>query len=247
MYVPFPSPVYPRAPITEAVIELRIGHDAELAALEKIAHRLKPHYARSEPMRQVGFVIDNTGGSVSMQEDATGFRLSSDDQADIALLSQRFLTTARLPPYPGWEALRDRAKSNWAEWRSLTPSHPIVRIGVRFINRIDIPTLDEKINLDDYFNLQPRSDAFQATLAGFLVQVRFPTYRPNWIAGITTTPLQPSPVPGSSSIILDIDISRETDIPMHPDKLWPIVDEARTIKNDLFERALTEKTKALFR
>jgi uncharacterized protein (TIGR04255 family) len=229
------------------VIELRIGHDIELAILEKIAHRLKPHYAKSEPMRQVGIVIDNTGGSVSMHEDASGFRLSSEDQADIAILTQRFMTTARLPPYPGWEVLRDRAKANWAEWRSLTPAHPIVRIGVRFINRIDIPSHDEKINLDDYFTLQPRAEAFQATLVGFLLQVRFPTYRPNWIAGITTTPLQPSPVPGSKSIILDIDLSREADIPMHPDKLWPVIDEARSIKNDLFERALTEKAKALFK
>ena len=80
-----------------------------------------------------------------------------------------------------------------------------------------------------------------------LVQMRFPTYQPSWIAGITTTPLQPSPVPGSISIILDIDISRESDIPMHPDKLWPVIDEVRSIKNDLFERAITEKTKALFR
>lgn len=247
MYTPRPSPAYPKAPITEAVIELRVGHDVELSALEKITQRLKSHYAKSEPMRQVGFLIDNTGGSVSLHEDATGFRLSSDDQADIALLSPRFMTTARLAPYPGWEALRDRAKVNWTEWRALTPTHPIVRIGVRFINRIDIPTLDEKVNLDDYFTLQPRAEAFQTTLASFLVQVRFPTYQPNWIAGITTTPLQPNPVPGSMSIILDIDISREVDIPMHPEKLWPVIDEARNIKNDLFERALTDKTKALFR
>ena len=147
MYVPLSSPAYPKAPITEAVIELRIGHDVELTALEKIARRLKHHYAKSEPMRQVGFVIDNTGGSVSLREDAAGFRLNSDDQAEIAMLSQRFLTTARLPPYPGWEALRDRAKANWVEWRSLTPSHPIVRIGVRFINRIDIPTLESSLSL----------------------------------------------------------------------------------------------------
>lgn len=118
---------------------------------------------------------------------------------------------------------------------------------MRFINRIDIPTLDDKINLDDYFALQARADVFEATLASFLVQVRFPTYLPHWIASITTTPLQPNPVPGAMSIILDIDISRETDIPMHPDKLWSLVNEARSIKNDLFERTLTEKAKALFK
>ena len=48
------------------------------------------------------------------------------------------------------------------------------------------------------------------------------------------------------SIVLDIDISREIDIPTHPDKLWSVIDEARGVKNDLFERALTPKAKGQF-
>lgn len=247
MYTPLPSPEYPRAPITEAVIEVRVAAGVETGVLDKIARRLKSHYTISEPMREVGFIIDNTGGNVTVKEDATGFRLASEDQADIVLLTKFFMTTARLPPYPGWGSFRERAQANWAVWAELAPTHPIARIGVRYINRIDIPTPPgAKLSLDDYLTFQPRSDIFEAVLTGYLVQVRFPTYRPNWTATITSTPILPNPVPDAVSIMLDIDIAREADIPVHPDKLWSVVDEARIVKNDLFERALTPKTKAFF-
>jgi uncharacterized protein (TIGR04255 family) len=247
VFTPLSSPQYPRAPITEAVIEIRIAADVDANILDKIARKLKSHYTRSEPLRQVGVAIDNTGGNVSVQQNATGFRLTSDDQADIALITNRFIATARLPPYPGWEHFRDRAKANWGMWRSLAPAHAIVRVGVRYINRIDIPTTPEgKFNLEDYFNFHPQAEVFEANLIAYLVQARFLTYRPNWVATITSTPMLPNPVPDASSIMLDIDVSRETDLPLHPDKLWSVIDEARSVKNDLFERALTPKTKALF-
>jgi uncharacterized protein (TIGR04255 family) len=247
VYTPLASPQYPRAPITEAVIEVRVAAEIDANILDKIARKLKSHYTRSEPLRQVGVAIDNTGGNVSIQQNATGFRLSNEDQADIALLSNRFITTARLPPYPGWDRFRDRAKENWAMWRSLAPAHAIARAGVRYINRIDIPATPEgKLNLEEYFNFHPQAEVFEATLVTYLAQVRFLTYRPNWAATITTTPMLPNPVPDAASVMLDIDVFREADLPLHPDKLWSLIDEARSVKNDLFERALTPKTKALF-
>jgi uncharacterized protein (TIGR04255 family) len=97
VYTPLSSPEYPRAPITEAIIEVRVDADVDAGILDKIARRLKSHYTRYEPLRQVGVAIDNTGGNVSIQQNATGIRLTSEDQADITLLTNRFITTARLP------------------------------------------------------------------------------------------------------------------------------------------------------
>ncbi|MBU1211275.1 MAG: TIGR04255 family protein [Alphaproteobacteria bacterium] len=249
VYEPRPSPAYAHAPITEAVIEVRVDHDVEDKALKKIAAKLKPHYTMSSPRREIGFLIDNTtGGDIKIAEDSTGYRLASEDQADIVLLTKRHLTTARLPPYPGWEEFSEQARKNWEAWSKIAPKYSIIRLGVRFINRIDIPVPSNgKVNLDQYFTFQPRSDQFEKTLQSYLVQVRFETFAPNWVATITSAPVHPHPVPDAMSFILDIDVSREMEIPMHAKKLWATIDEARNVKNDLFERALTEKTKDLFR
>jgi uncharacterized protein (TIGR04255 family) len=249
VYTPLQSPAYPHAPITEAVIEVRVDRDIEDKVLEKIARKLKPHYKMSSPRREIGFLIDNTtGGDIKIQEDSAGYHLSSEDQADIVLLTKRHLTTARLPPYPGWEEFSEQAWKNWETWSKLVPKYPIVRLGVRFINRIDIPLASNgKLNLDEYFTFQPRFKQFKKTLQSYLVQVRFETFAPNWVATITSAPVHPHPVPEAMSFTLDIDVFRDREIPMHPKELWATIDEARIVKNDLFERALTEKTKDLFK
>lgn len=247
MYQPIPSPHYPRAPVTEAVVELRVGAELDMAVVEKIAQRMKRRYPSAKPLSQVEFLIDNTGGKVTARHTADGKRLSTDDQASLALVSRSSLATVRVAPYPGWEHLRDAARENWEDWRAIAPGHQIVRIGVRFINRIDIPVGQSPVlDLEQYLTLFPRSEALGQPLNGFTIQATLPTYLPHWNASLTSTPVVPGPVPDRASFALDIDVFRTEEIPMHPDRLWPVVDEARAVKNDLFERALTPAAKELF-
>ena len=242
------SPHYPRAPITEAVIQLRVAADIEARQQEKIAKRLKRDYPHSQPMHEVEVALDNTGGNVAVTQNAQGFRLANDDQTNILILNNRSLTAARLPPYPGWNTLRDNARAAWRVWSELTPHHPIERLGIRFINRIDIPSVAEPIiNLEKYLRFHPQVTTITpAPLLGYVLQVVVPTFDPAWTATVTSTVLPLSPVPNHTSVILDIDIFRIVNIPSKEDDLWPVVDDGRAIKNDLFERCITDHSRKLF-
>ena len=249
MYTPFSSPKYPRAPITEAVIELRIATGLETVIIDKIAKRLKKRYDTQAPLQQVNLILDMTGsGTTAVQQQNNGHRFATYDQADIALLTPVNLTTARLAPYPGWHAFQTMARENWADWCSIAPRHPISRVGVRYINRIDIPLPDDGIvQLETYLTTHPRSEILERPLTGFMVQAQFDAFLPKWVATLTTAPLTPHPVPNHFSLLLDIDVSRTQDIPEKSDEMWTMINEAQTIKNDLFERALTPATKEFFR
>jgi uncharacterized protein (TIGR04255 family) len=148
---------YPRAPITEAVIEIRVSAEATTREQDKIVRRLKHDYPNAEPLQTFSVSIDTTGGRVGVEEHPRGFRLSTDEQTDVVLVMPQGIATARLAPYPGWQALRDRAKMVWEVWCRSTPHHPISRLGIRYINRIDIPT-DERptVRLQDYLLLHPQ-------------------------------------------------------------------------------------------
>ena len=248
LYQPLTSPNYPRAPITEAVIQLRMAADVDMKALEKIQHRLKPAYPNSQPLQNVQISLDNTGSQINVVQNPQGFRLANDDQTDIVILSPRDITTARLPPYLGWEHLRAKTNTAWKEWKAATPRHPIERLGVRFINRIDIPIADDQLfNLQEYLNFYPNTAPItMAPMLGYLLQVTVPTFDPLSIATITTTTLGTAQIPKHHSLILDIDVSRTADIPIIDDKLWPLIDQARIIKNDIFERCITEASRKLF-
>jgi uncharacterized protein (TIGR04255 family) len=248
VYHPLPSPVYRRAPIIEAIIDLRTAPVLDEKLVEKISKKLAKRYPNRAMQHTTEFLVDGTGGNVAIQQKASGFQLTTDDQADIAIVGQNGLVAARLPPYPGWDIFRSAARANFFDWRQVAPAHPIVRIGVRYINRIDIPTGSTMtVNLDNYLTMHPKADAFERPLHGFMVQATIPTFLPHWSATLTTAPFQPNPIPGHISIVLDIEVFRTSEIPASEENLWVTLDESRIIKNDLFERALTPAAKELFR
>ncbi|MGQ0672816.1 MAG: TIGR04255 family protein [Hyphomicrobium sp.] len=248
MYQTLPSPTYPRAPIIEAVIQFRVMADVELRLQEKVAKKLKTGYPHSQPLKAIEVTLDNTGGRVGVSQNSEGYRLASDDQTEVVIINSRGITAARLAPYTGWPNLRARAEAAWQAWREVTPAHAIERIGVRMINRIDIPAKPEPIwQLHEYLRLFPAIPTLtDAPMSNYMVQVSIPTFDPLWMATLTSTVFQPPPVPGHNSVLLDIDVARTSNIPLNNAQLWPVVDLARTIKNDLFERCITDATRELF-
>jgi uncharacterized protein (TIGR04255 family) len=243
-----PSPHYPRAPITEAVIQLRSSSEIGARQQEKIAKRLKRDYPHSQPLHEVAVAIDNTGGNVAITQNIQGFRLANDDQTNIVILDSRSLTAARLPPYPGWDTLRNNARGAWRIWTELVTHHSIERLGIRFINRIDIPNAAEPVvHLEQYLRFHPQVTTITpAPLLGYVMQVVVPTFDPAWTATVTSTILPIAPIPNHTSIILDIDIFRTAKIPNKVDDLWAAVDEGRALKNDIFERCITDHSRKLF-
>ena len=242
------SPHYPRAPITEAVIQIQVAAEVEPRALEKIAHKLKRDYPNSQPLQEYKIEFSNTGGQVSIAQNPQGIRLANNDQTDIVMLNPQSITAARLTPYIDWKHLRDRANAAWQEWKDATPGHPIARIGVRYINRIDIPVgPGQPFKVDDYLSLVPVVSAItnQSPL-GYLMQIVIPTSDPLWTATVTTTALGDVQVPNHASYILDIDVARTADIPLNDKLLWPIIDTAQLIKNDIFERCIKDPARKLF-
>jgi uncharacterized protein (TIGR04255 family) len=152
-----PRAPYPKAPVTEAVIQINVATDVPTAVQQDLVGRLSRFYTRSGNLASFEVQIDGTGGTAKLAQQPNGFRLNTDDQADVALIFPNGLATARLAPYPGWEALRDRARANWAEWRRVSNARQPTRIGVRYVNRIDIPIegLGGKIGLDKYLEFRP--------------------------------------------------------------------------------------------
>lgn len=248
MYQLLPSGTYPRAPIIEAVIQLREVADVDARLQKKVVQKLKRAYPHQQPVHAFEVALDNTGGSVAVAQESEGFRLANDDQTDVLIINARGVTAVRLAPYTGWPALRGRAEAAWNVWREAAPGHAIERLGIRMINRIDIPaTAAPTRQLEDFLHLRPALPALShAPMDGFLVQVSIPTFDPMWKATLTSTLLLPMPVPGHYSILLDIDVSRTTAIPLNDALLWPIIDHARAIKNDPFERCITDATRKLF-
>ncbi len=229
-------------------MEIRFAGSVEDRLLQKIVDRLSRNYTNRQPIQSFNIALD-ISGSHQIQQSPTGYRLASDDQTSVAIVNPASLAAASLAPYPGWGVFRERLQAVLETWNAIAPRYDIQRVGVRTINRIDIPQESAAaIKLDDYIAFRPEVDAITSRpLTGYFVQATLPTVVDHWSATINSTMLMPPPLLQHRSILLDIDVFRMEQIPMNVKELWPIIEQARGIKNDLFERCITEKTRELFK
>lgn len=218
------------------------------AIQQDVVKRLSKFYTHNAHLASFEVQIDGTGGTAKLAQQPNGFRLNTDDQADVALIFPNGLATARLTPYPGWEAFRDRARANWIEWRRASGVRQPTRIGVRYVNRIDVPIEGGQIGLAKYLEFRPLVPDItgQRPFTGYMQQVTVPTDNPPWSATITSAVVTPPPLLNHVSLLLDIDLFRTTDIPADDGALWKIVDDARPLKNRIFESCITNETRKLF-
>ncbi|MGH8556488.1 MAG: TIGR04255 family protein [Methylococcales bacterium] len=240
---------YRRAPITESVIELRMNSRVDQAEQEKVVQRLKKHYPHIQKGKEVKVRLDPlpTGGYITVSDKPQGFRLTSIDQTDVVLLSPSGILRARLAPYLGWKVVSSEALKVWKVWKRIIKNCSVARIGVRYINRIDIPCNGrEKIRIEDYLTFYPQAPEIGTSpMHGYLIQITLPTHNPLWTASITSKN-SPSPLIEHMSFLLDIEVFRTEEIPIKDDDLWLVINEARDIKNTIFQRCITPECEKLF-
>ena len=219
-----------------------------IESMEKIANKLLKVYPHKVTTNNLGIHItqQTTGDSVAVNSQPNGFLLRSDDQADTAIISQNSLIVARLAPYRGWDTLHEQFISAWKSWKKVAKTKPISRVGVRYINRIDIPLKGEnKIDLEDYLTFYPKvPELGNSPMVEYLIQVTQPI-NSLWTATITST-LLPPPLINHISLLLDIDVFRTESIPLNDEDLWAMIAEARIIKNTVFQSCITHKSMELF-
>jgi uncharacterized protein (TIGR04255 family) len=155
--------LYKRAPITEAVIELRYSQLLDKDAVDKLNGRITPSYEKSEQFESWEVKVDlpgTVGGKVNAQavpDGRGGYKLSADDLSDLLLITGISMTCSRLAPYEAWEPFCERAKRDWSKAREALGYKKLSRVGVRFLNRIDVPA-PGPIRIEDYLSVYPKYD-----------------------------------------------------------------------------------------
>lgn len=236
---------YKRAPIVEAVIEFRVSSLAEPQELDKLRDKMVDGYPLPiTPLQHLGTHI--SGDALQVQFGITGFRLTGPDGDEIAIIQRQGLSIAKLAPYTQWEFLRDRFGAAWKLWKEETGKQQVSRIGVRYINRIDIPQVpNDAIDLSKYVRIYPAvPNGPLSTLRNFQVLVQASVEQGNWQTNVTVQSA-PAALVGTNAMVLDIDVYNEGPIPQRENELFALLEEARPIKNAIFENCITDETRRL--
>ena len=247
---------YRNAPIIEATISLGVVTPTNLtvADLSAIEELVKNRYSKAgDEYFYVGEETVPDVGNASRHEDAhehIGYGFSSSDEKQSFRARLDSFDFSVKEPYDSWEPFRNEARRLWTIYREVSRVESIWRVGVRYINRIDIPDWPS-VKLDEYLKVYPEvPDDWPSGLSihNFFMQLQAWQEDLECNLVVNEAPARP-PRPQTSSVRLDFDLFRERyEDPWQAEndkELWEYLERLRERKNRIFNESITDRTRRL--
>ena len=248
-----PDIQYPHAPITEALIDLRVEYAKEmpleqLKGLGTLIHAAYPHSdTRDFLQAEIQFGPGQSQPGASSTRKTVGYIFHAEDRRQAIQARVDGFTFSRFRPYENWAALKAEAQRLWTNFVSVTSPERVTRIAVRYINRLNLPLKGGQLKFEDYLRTF-------ATIAGdsdqsleqFFMRLVMPQVDLE-ARLVLTEALLPQESPDEIGVILDLDLSREgVSFSPQSGEIWDILDRFRERKNQYFEASITDAARELF-
>jgi uncharacterized protein (TIGR04255 family) len=243
----------PRAPIVEAVIEIRAR---ATKALEETSLRtaIEPKlvgYVFLDSLREYQGEVKFEGGKLPSQKVQDvgwkGVRFRSADLKHIAQFNRDGFAFSRLEPYLTWEQLETESQRLWNIYKDLAQPDENQRLGLRYINRIELPT--GELLFEQYIQRPPSSPhGLELPFHGFMHKDTLAVPGHPYAINIIRTIQQLNGSAGVGvALILDIDVFTTQGFDLDNAVLDRHLLEMRWLKNKAFFGSITEKALKLFR
>lgn len=242
-----PERHYERPPIVEALCEIYFtGSRWDPTIPGLFYERVRADYPQKSQMAGVGIEVQLSPAQTETRPLPVEprMRFGRHDNSRLLQLARDLLVINQLLPYPRYEDWREEVHRGLGMYRELAAPGGINRIGVRYINRINVP--NPPIRMEDYFRVYPQIPPELSDAHGpFMLQVAM---IPICAGHQLTVALGMSPPerPGTMSFLLDLyDLlllgGRDAFGEMRR-----LLDEAHTNIVHTFENTITDTTRSLF-
>ena len=238
---------YKNPPIIEAVCEFRFTQDThwDIAIPGLFYEQVKDPFSKRE--QRVVQEVEITSGPQGLQQQVRlveRILMFAEDRKTLVQLGPRLLVINSLKPYPTWRGFKPYIERAWKGLQDIVEVKVLERIGLRYINRIELPTQSAK--LGEYFEFYPFiSPRLPQDLVSFIAGGEFA-----YADGRDHCRVQLTPAPGATNekvaILLDIDyfLVRRSGVEVSRALDW--VEEAHSRVEEVFESCITDRLRELF-
>jgi len=244
---------FPRPPIVEAVIDIRARPTKafEESGVRMYLEKALSSYCFLDSQREYQHNVRVENGKPASQQlhdlGWRGTRFQSEDKKHISQFNRDGFVISRLSTYESWQQFSEEGVRLWKIFKTLAEPSDILRVGLRFINRIPLPPGEQSI--EDFIHPAPAPPGnFKLPFINYLhhdtLAVPGHPYAINVIQ--TVQPAQASAGDGVA-LILDIDVFTTEGIELSDETLSRRLLEMRWLKNKVFFGSITDRTKELFR
>ena len=240
---------YRRPPIVEALVDIHVNFEGEAQiATEAAMAGEADQYSMRQPLIATSWRVSASATDVvPAAQSLIGFRHDDKEAGRVALVRINGFTFSQHQPYPtnGWADWTVEARRLWQKYANAFSGAIVTRIAVRYINRI---VLLADARYEDHFLIGPRIPAELGDYKNFLLRTEL-----NVGSGIGATVLlthgELVPEDGESgrAFLLDLDISSLASDRIASSSVWERLDHLHSLVGPVFEGALSEHTKRIFR
>ncbi|MGH9542757.1 MAG: TIGR04255 family protein [Terriglobales bacterium] len=228
-----------RAPIEEAIIELRVQPAVGLAfeQLAPLVEELGQSYPVRETLRSLSATLHiGREPLLPEQEDRQlGWVLHSSDKCQVVRITAESFSFSRLRPYTDWNQVSSEARRVWALYVRVAEPLQVTRLGTRYVNRESLPNgiapgrvLEEPPKVPP-----PAPSSIQRFVA--LVELRDAETTAN-----ATVIQAMEPTQAGTNVFLDIDAYRIVTLSPQSPEIPLVLETLRQLKNRIFFASVTE-------
>ncbi len=237
---------YKNPPLVEAVCEFRLTQNTpwDLTIPGRFYEEVKGNF----PHREQRSVQE-----IQVTQEPQGFRqeirmservlLFTKDRKILIQLGPRLLVVNALRPYPSWQGFKPQIEMAWAILQKIVDVQGLERIGLRYINRIELP--ERKVKLEDYFDFHLTvGPGLPQTMVSFTAGAEFPYKEGRDLCRVRLTL---APDSGEKSIFnLDIDHFLASPGAVKAFEALQWVEEAHDRVQEIFEGCIKGRLRVLF-
>lgn len=244
--------IFPNSPITEAIFDIRAklpdGSDLNIFQnfQEKIKDRFEDRKTRHHFQAEIKLVPGkDESAPVIPRGKADGYLFRSANENKIVQARLDGFTFNKLKPYENWKNFYGEARSLWELYKKIINPIRVDRIGLRYINRIEMPIPFADFN--EYILTNPHvAPELPQALSHFFMRIEIPNDEIGALALIILTIQKPNEL-NKLPLIFDIDVFKNANYSDEMSEMWGDFNNLRNFKNEIFFNSLTDKAKELFR
>lgn len=243
-------PHFASAPIVEAVIDLRAQPTEvfdESAARAFLESRTE-EYQFLDSQQELNHQIKIEPGSPPQQTVTNtwkGARFRGSDGKNTVHFNRDGFVFSRQAPYQHWAAFSGEAMQLWRIFQDMAKPEAINRIGLRFINRIELPLGDG--DFERFIDPTPQPPrGMDLPFYGFLHQETFAIPNYPYAVNLIRT-IQPPQGSGGIAIIIDIDVFTLQVGVFTESRIVQMLEEMHWLKNKVFFGSVTDAALEVFK
>jgi uncharacterized protein (TIGR04255 family) len=242
---------YAKPPLVEAVCEFRVSEDTKWDLT--VAGLLYEQVRDSFPIREQRLVQNieirqsHEGVQQQTKTEERVFFFNNERSAFIQV-GARLLAVNCLKPYPEWDKFREYINQGFSALKETIDIKGVNRVGLRYINRIDIPhePTSRTVNLDTYFDYRPfLGERLPQQMLSLVMGVSLPFEEGRDHCRILLTGTVPE-LPNHQAFTLDLDYASIPTLTVPTGEIDQWIDTAHHNLETVFEGCINEPLRELF-